>query len=73
LKENGRFKGVLENTSDLIKEWGSKFVGVITSGIALPVRQRSIRGSSYLKVGMVHPIPEKLIEEFAKEVIPFML
>ncbi len=57
------------NTSDLNKiEWGSKFVGVITSGIAYQYAREAFGGVSYLKVGMVHPIPEKLIEEFAKEV-----
>jgi indolepyruvate ferredoxin oxidoreductase alpha subunit len=57
------------NGSDLNKiEWGSKFVGVITSGIAYQYAREAFGGVSYLKLGMVYPLPEKLIKEFAKEV-----
>ncbi len=57
------------NTSQLNKiEWGSKYIGVITSGIAYQYAREAFGGVSYLKIGMVYPLPEKLIAEFAKEV-----
>ncbi|MGI6777756.1 MAG: indolepyruvate ferredoxin oxidoreductase subunit alpha [Acetivibrionales bacterium] len=49
-------------------EWGSKEIGVITSGIAYQYSREAFGDVSYLKLGMVYPIPEKLITEFAKEV-----
>ena len=57
------------NTSELNRiEWGSKEIGVITSGIAYQYAREAFGDVSYLKVGMVYPLPLKLIEEFAKEV-----
>lgn len=49
-------------------EWGSKKIGVITSGIAYQYAREALGGVSYLKIGMVHPLPEKLIASFASEV-----
>ncbi|MCR4434434.1 MAG: indolepyruvate ferredoxin oxidoreductase subunit alpha [Clostridiales bacterium] len=49
-------------------EWGSKEVGVITSGIAYQYAREALGNVSYLKLGMVYPLPEKLIANFAKEV-----
>jgi len=49
-------------------EWGSKDVGVVTSGIAYQYAKEAFGGVSYLKLGMVYPLPEKLISEFAKQV-----
>lgn len=48
--------------------WGNKDVGIITSGIAYQYSKEALGDVSYLKLGMVHPLPEKLIQEFAKEV-----
>ncbi len=42
--------------------------GVITSGIAYQYSKEAFGDISYLKLGMVHPIPEKLIREFAASV-----
>ncbi|MCX7923233.1 MAG: indolepyruvate ferredoxin oxidoreductase subunit alpha [Clostridia bacterium] len=57
------------NTSEINKiEWGSKEIGVITSGIAYQYAREVFGDVSYLKIGMVHPLPEKLIADFAKEV-----
>lgn len=57
------------NTTSLNRiEWGSKDIGVITSGIAYQYAREAFGDVSYLKLGMVYPIPEKLISEFAKEV-----
>ncbi|MCX7843152.1 MAG: indolepyruvate ferredoxin oxidoreductase subunit alpha [Clostridia bacterium] len=56
------------NTSLNRIEWGSKDVGIITSGIAYQYAREAFGDASYLKIGMVHPIPEKLIADFAKEI-----
>lgn len=49
-------------------EWGSKDVGVITSGIAYQYAREAMGDVSYLKIGMIYPLPEKMITDFAKEV-----
>jgi indolepyruvate ferredoxin oxidoreductase alpha subunit len=49
-------------------EWGSKKIGVITSGIAYQYAKEAFGDVSYLKIGMVYPIPEQLIARFASEV-----
>lgn len=57
------------NTSNLNKiEWGSREIGVITSGISYQYAREAFGSASFLKIGMVYPLPEKLIAEFAKEV-----
>lgn len=50
-------------------EWGSRKVGIITSGISYQYA-REVFGddASYLKIGMSYPIPDKLIKEFSKSV-----
>lgn len=49
-------------------EWGNKEIGVITDGIAYQYAREALGDVSYLKLGMVHPLPEKLIRQFANEV-----
>lgn len=49
-------------------EWGSKDIGVITSGISYQYAREVFGDVSYLKIGLVYPIPEELIKKFAKEV-----
>jgi indolepyruvate ferredoxin oxidoreductase alpha subunit len=49
-------------------EWGSKDIGIITSGIAYQYAREAFGNVSYLKLGMVYPLPLDLIQEFAKEV-----
>ncbi|MFZ5988331.1 MAG: indolepyruvate ferredoxin oxidoreductase subunit alpha [Bacillota bacterium] len=57
------------NTTSLNKiEWGSKEIGVITSGVAYQYAREAFGDVSYLKLGMVYPLPDKLIEDFSKEV-----
>ena len=46
-------------------EWGNKEIGVITSGIAYQYAREALGDVSYLKLGMVHPLPEKTIRQFA--------
>lgn len=49
-------------------QWGRKDIGVITSGIAYQYSKEAFGDVSYLKLGMVHPLPMDLITEFAKQV-----
>lgn len=54
------------NTSGINQiEWGDKKVGVITSGIAYQYAREAFGDVSYLKLGMVYPMPDELIKEFA--------
>lgn len=47
-------------------EYGKGKVGVITSGISYQYAKEAFgEGASYLKLGMLNPLPEKLIREFA--------
>ncbi len=43
-------------------------IGVITSGIPYQYVKEAIPGASVLKLGMVNPLPRKMIEEFAAKV-----
>ena len=43
-------------------------IGVITSGIPYQYVKEAIPNASVLKLGMVNPLPKKLIEEFAQKV-----
>ena len=43
-------------------------IGVITSGIPYTYVREALPDASVLKLGMVHPLPRKLIEEFASKV-----
>jgi indolepyruvate ferredoxin oxidoreductase alpha subunit len=57
------------DSSDLNRvEMDSNDVGVITSGIAYQYVKEAIPNASVLKLGMVYPIPEKLIADFASKV-----
>ena len=49
-------------------EWGDKKVGIITGGISYQYAKEVYPGASYLKLGLVHPLPAGLIRSFAKEV-----
>jgi len=51
-------------------EWGNNTdIGVITSGICYQYSREAFGDDvSYLKLGMVYPLPEKLISEFASKV-----
>jgi len=43
-------------------------IGVITSGIPYQYVKEALPEASVLKLGMVNPLPKKLIEEFAAKV-----
>lgn len=49
-------------------EWGDRKVGVITGGIAYQYAREAFGDVSYLKLGMVYPLPDQLIEDFADQV-----
>lgn len=49
-------------------EWADKKVGVITSGIPYQYVKEALPNASILKLGIVNPLPKKLIEQFASEV-----
>jgi indolepyruvate ferredoxin oxidoreductase, alpha subunit len=49
-------------------ELGNRDIGVITSGAAYEYAKEALGEVSFLKIGMVHPLPEKMIADFAKEV-----
>ncbi len=57
------------NSTELNRiELNSEEVGIITSGISYQYVKEAAPDASILKIGMVHPIPEKLITEFASKV-----
>lgn len=48
-------------------EWGDKKIGVITSGISYQYAREAFGNVSFLKLGMVYPLPEKLIKTFVEQ------
>lgn len=49
-------------------EYNDTSIGVITSGIPYLYVKEALPNASVLKLGMVNPLPKKLIEEFASKV-----
>jgi indolepyruvate ferredoxin oxidoreductase alpha subunit len=50
-------------------EYHDKKIGVITSGVAYQYARQALGDkASYLKLGMVYPLPAKLIEDFVKSI-----
>jgi len=49
-------------------EWGSKDLGIITSGVAYQYVKEALPGVSVLKLGMTNPLPPELIRSFAAQV-----
>lgn len=49
-------------------EWADKKVGVVTSGAAYNYVKEAMPDASVLKLGLVYPVPRKLIENFATKV-----
>jgi indolepyruvate ferredoxin oxidoreductase alpha subunit len=46
-------------------EWGDRSLGVITAGVAYQYVREAFPTASVLKLGMAHPLPERLVREFA--------
>jgi indolepyruvate ferredoxin oxidoreductase alpha subunit len=49
-------------------EWGDRSVGIITNGMAYQYVREVFEGFSFLKLGMTHPLPKRMIREFAGQV-----
>jgi indolepyruvate ferredoxin oxidoreductase alpha subunit len=49
-------------------EMGDTRIGIITSGIVYQYAREALPKASFLKLGMVYPLPRKKIEDFAKKV-----
>ena len=49
-------------------EYADKKIGFITSGIAYQYVKEALPNASVLKLGIVNPLPDKLIAEFAKNI-----
>ena len=48
--------------------WGDKRVGVIADGMGYQYAREVFAGFSFLKLGLVHPLPERMVRDFAAEV-----
>lgn len=57
-----------ETWSENRVEMGSKSMGIIAAGTSYLYAKEAFPEASFLKLGMVNPLPEKLIREFAKKV-----
>ena len=57
------------NTLDINKvEYNDTKIGIITSGIPYQYVKEVLPEASVLKLGLVHPLPKKLIKDFASKV-----
>ncbi|MDT8396745.1 MAG: thiamine pyrophosphate-dependent enzyme [bacterium] len=64
-KKIGLIAGYAESCSFNTVEKGSRELGIITSGISCNYVKEAVPGASILKLGLVFPLPEKLIRDFA--------
>ena len=67
-KRMAALKDYSEETALNQIEWGNREFGVITSGISYQYAREAFGDVSYLKLGMVYPLPDKLIADFARQV-----
>lgn len=67
-KRMAELKDLTEKTPLNQIEWGSRDIGVITSGISYQYAHEAFGDVSYLKLGMVYPLPDNMITEFARQV-----
>lgn len=66
-----RMKDMAEDSNDFAinkAEYNDTSIGFITSGIPYQYVKEACPNASVLKLGMVYPLPRKLIEEFASNV-----
>jgi len=63
-----KLKQYAENFSENKIEINDRRVGIITAGMPYNYAKEVFPNYSYLKLGMVYPLPEKLIKTFAKKV-----
>ncbi|HQO79176.1 MAG TPA: indolepyruvate ferredoxin oxidoreductase subunit alpha, partial [Thermodesulfobacteriota bacterium] len=67
-KRMGNLAALAEISSLNRIEWGSKDVGMITSGISYQYVKEVYPNFSVLKLGMTHPLPDRMISQFAARV-----
>lgn len=67
-KRDAALRDFAETTALNRIEWGSRTVGIICSGIAYQYAREAFPKASFLKLGLIFPLPEKKIEDFAAEV-----
>lgn len=59
----------MNNLSDLNRlEWGNRDLGIVTGGVSYHHAREVFPDASFLKLGLTHPMPKKLIQEFAAQV-----
>ena len=46
-------------------EWGDRSLGIITAGVAYQYVREAFPDASVLKLGLAHPLPERLVRAFA--------
>jgi indolepyruvate ferredoxin oxidoreductase alpha subunit len=63
-----KLKAYAETTTLNRIEWGDNKIGVITGSVAYQYAREVFQGYSILKLGLSHPIPEKMIRDFAAQV-----
>lgn len=68
IKRMSDLKDFAEETTLNSIEWGCTDIGVITSGVSYQYAREAFGDISYLKLGMVYPLPDKMIAEFASKV-----
>ncbi|MFH1567699.1 MAG: indolepyruvate ferredoxin oxidoreductase subunit alpha [Gemmatimonadota bacterium] len=49
-------------------EMGDPDMGIVSSGVVYQYAREAFPGASFLKLGFTHPLPERLIREFARKV-----
>jgi len=67
-ERSNRLKDYAETFSENRIEWNSRKTGIITAGMTYHYTKDVFPDYSYLKLGMVHPLPERLIRKFARGV-----
>ena len=50
-------------------EWGDRSLGIITAGVAYQYVREAFPDASVLKLGLAHPLPERLVRAFAAGVM----
>ena len=67
-KRMGLLREFAENFPENRIEWGDKKKGFITSGVSYLYVKEAFPEASVLKLGMVWPLPEKMIKAFSSEI-----
>lgn len=67
-KRNEELAEAANTLSINVTEYRDPSIGVITSGIPYQYVREALPNASVLKLGMVNPLPKKLIQEFASKV-----